>query len=77
MITATDAKNKTEQIIKQWFNNDILEIEEEINNAINNGIYEIYKTDLTNSVVDELKKLGYNIKKINGINEIDYKISLE
>ena len=65
MITANEAKQNTDNIIKTWFKYDMLEIEKEINIAIKNGQYNIIRETLEQNIIEELKKLDYKIKNLN------------
>ena len=60
-ITANEAKEQSYRNIEQ-------KIKKEINDAIENGKFEcgINSDKLSDSIIDKLKDLGYNIKEMQG-----------
>ena len=61
MISAKEAKDKTRDRIDNLIDSELDQIEKEINEAINNGKYEIYLSTIYTKNRKKLRKLGYKV----------------
>lgn len=78
MISASEARNKTNLTHKQMIDSKLVNIEIEIKKAIAKGENFCYYYDImSNDMRLRLSGLGYNVKSYPQYNETSYKISWE
>ena len=61
MISAKEAKDNTKNRINNLADSELDQIEKEINEAINNGKYEIFLSTIYDKNKKKLRKLGYKV----------------
>ena len=78
MLSAKEAKKKTQEITNRRISNELKEIENLINDAINLDCFSITRSGCLHSTIkEELEKYGYKVETGNQYNEFYHRISWE
>ena len=76
MLSASDAKKRTQSNIDNCMTKELVQLEKQINRAISYGRFSISNNGYLESVTEQkLKELGYKVTTHNQYNESSYTIS--
>lgn len=76
MITAKEARLRSDTTKEKLFNSELNNIQNEIEKAISEGKrYCYYYSKITLDIKQQLENLGYYVETYTQYNEINYKIS--
>lgn len=76
MINASEAKRRTQEVIENDKAEQMSHIESMVEDAISEGkVYVCWDGSLKDTVVTELRSLGYTVERYTQYNEVSYTIS--
>lgn len=76
MISAKEARLRSDDIKEKLFNSELNNIQNEIEKAISEGkSYCYYYSEITSNIKQQLENLGYYVETYTQYNETYYKIS--